>query len=125
MGGYTLAFHGHPRYTGDIDILIRPNSENARRVVTALDEFGFGFVGLTKEDFITPDKVVQLGVPPVRIDFMTSITGVSTDDIFSLRVEGKYGDIPVKIHRTRRVHFKQTCDRKKKDMSNLEALGEE
>jgi len=55
LGGYALAFHGAPRYTGDIDILIRPNSENARRVLTALDEFGFGFVGLTKEDFITPD----------------------------------------------------------------------
>ena len=114
-----------PRYTGDIDILIRPNSENARRVVTALDEFGFGLVGLTKEDFKILDKVVQLGVPPVRIDFMTSITGVSTDDVFSLCVEGKYGDIPVKyIGRDEFILNKRATGRKK-DMSDLEALGEE
>ena len=114
MGGYALAFHGAPRYTGDIAILIRPNSENARRVLTALDEFGFGFVGLTKEDFITPDKVVQLGVPPVRIDFMTSITGVATDDVFSLCVEGKYGDIPVKyIGRDEFILNKRATGRKR------------
>ena len=125
VGGYALAFHGAPRYTGDIDILIRPNAENARRVLSALDEFGFGSVGLTEEDFKILDKVVQLGVPPVRVDFMTSITGVSTDDVFSRCVEGKYGDIPVKyIGRDEFILNKRSTGRKK-DMSDLEALGEE
>ncbi len=125
VGGYALAFHGAPRYTGDIDILIRPNAENARRVLSALDEFGFGSVGLTEEDFKILDKVVQLGVPPVRVDFMTSITGVSTDDVFSRCVKGKYGDIPVKyIGRDEFILNKRATGRKK-DMSDLEALGEE
>ncbi len=93
--------------------------------MTALDEFGFGSVGLTEEDFKILDKVVQLGVPPVRIDFMTSITGVATDDVFSLCVEGKYGDIPVKyIGRDEFILNKRATGRKK-DMSDLEALGEE
>ena len=125
VDGYALAFHGAPRYTGDIDILIRPNAENARRVLSALDEFGFGSVGLTEEDFKILDKVVQLGVPPVRVDFMTSITGVSTDDVFSRCVKGKYGDIPVKyIGRDEFILNKRATGRKK-DMSDLEALGEE
>ena len=125
VGGYALAFHGAPRYTGDIDIRIRPNAENARRVLSALDEFGFGSVGLTEEDFKILDKVVQLGVPPVRVDFMTSITGVSTDDVFSRCVKGKYGDIPVKyIGRDEFILNKRATGRKK-DMSDLEALGEE
>lgn len=125
VGGYALAFHGAPRYTGDIDILVRPAAENARRVLAALDEFGFGSVGLTEEDFKILDKVVQLGVPPVRVDFMTSITGVSTDDVFSSCVKGKYGDIPVKyIGRDEFILNKRSTGRKK-DMSDLEALGEE
>jgi len=66
VGGYALAFHGAPRYTGDIDIFIRPDQDNAQRVMKALDAFGFGSVGLKTEDFQYPDKVVQLGVPPVR-----------------------------------------------------------
>jgi hypothetical protein len=69
--GYALAFHGAPRYTGDLDILVRLHEENARRVMKALEEFGFGFVGLKVSDFGYPDKVVQLGVPPVRIDIVT------------------------------------------------------
>ena len=95
VGGYALAFHGAPRYTGDIDILVWPKTANAKRILNALDKFGFGSVGLTKDDFQNPDKVVQLGVPPVRIDIMTSITGVSLEDAFAGGEEGKYGDVPV------------------------------
>src|SRR4030067_986732 len=77
VGGYALAFHGAPRYTGDLDILVKPDEENARRVMKALDEFGFGSIGLKNTDFIYQDKIVQLGVPPVRIDIITSISGVT------------------------------------------------
>jgi hypothetical protein len=68
VGGYALAFHGAPRYTGDIDIFVKPDTQNARRIMVALNEFGFGSVGLTEGDFEIPDKVVQLGFPPVRVD---------------------------------------------------------
>jgi len=95
VGGYALAFHGAPRYTGDIDILVKPDEENARRVLNALEEFGFGSVGLKKADFMYQNKVVQLGVPPVRVDIITSISGVSWDEAFEGRAAGKYGDITV------------------------------
>ena len=69
-----LAFHGAPRFTGDLDIFVKPDAVNAQRILTALAAFGFASVGLTPSDFERPDQVVQLGVPPVRIDLITSIT---------------------------------------------------
>ena len=77
VGGYALAFHGAPRYTGDIALLIKPDRENAQKVLNALKDFGFAELGLSSNDFSSPENVVQLGVPPVRIDIITSLTGVS------------------------------------------------
>jgi len=91
VGGYALAFHGAPRYTGDIDILVKPDQENALRILSALEEFGFGSVGLEKSDFISQDKIVQLGVPPVRVDIITTISGITWEEAASGKVAGKYG----------------------------------
>ena len=93
VGGYALAFHGIPRYTGDIDLFIKPDFENARRILLALDAFGFKSINLEIDDFVDPDTVVQLGITPVRIDLLTSLTDLSWEGAFSGRVEGKYGDI--------------------------------
>lgn len=125
IGAYALAFHGAPRYTGDIDILVKPDARNAQRVMAALDEFGFGSVGLKAEDFESPNKIVQLGVPPVRMDIITSITGFSWEEASSGRVQGKYGSLPVYfIGRTQFISNKRALGRKK-DLADLEALGEE
>ena len=124
VGGYSLAFHGAPRYTGDIDIFVKPTLENARRILTALDEFGFGSLGLTVEDFERPDNIVQLGVPPVRIDLITSITGVSWEDALSDCVDGKYGELPVKYIGLDEFISNKRATGRKKDLSDLEALGE-
>jgi hypothetical protein len=125
VGAYALAFHGAPRYTGDIDIFVRPDPENAQRVMAALNDFGFGSAGLTVADFEIGDKVVQLGFPPVRVDIVTSITGVSWEEAASGRVEGIYGNIPVNyIGREQFVLNKRALGRKK-DLADLEALGEE
>jgi hypothetical protein len=75
VGAYALAFHGAPRMTGELDILVLPTRKNAVNILAALSQFGFGTVGLRAEDFLDPDRVVQLGVPPVRIDLLTSLTG--------------------------------------------------
>ena len=125
VGAYALAFHGAPRYTGDIDIFVRPDPENAQRVMAALNDFGFGSAGLTAADFEIGDKVVQLGFPPVRVDIVTSITGVSWKEAASGRVEGIYGNIPVYyIGREQFVSNKRALGRKK-DLADMEALGEE
>jgi hypothetical protein len=124
IGGYALALHGAPRFTGDLDIFVPPEAANAQRILAALAAFGFASVGLTPSDFERPDQVVQLGVPPVRIDLITSITGVSGDEAWTGRVTGRYGDIPVSyIGRAQFVANKRATGRTK-DVADLEVLGE-
>ena len=76
VGGYAVAFHGHPRYTKDLDIWIDNKQENADRLMRVLDAFGFGSVGLAAQDFLTPHRTIQLGYPPNRIDLLTSLKAV-------------------------------------------------
>lgn len=125
VGGYALAYHGAPRYTGDIDIFVKPTLENAHRILKALDDFGFGSLGLTAEDFNNQDNVIQLGVPPVRVDIMTSITGVNWKDALSGSVEGKYSDILVKFIGLDEFVLNKRAVGRKKDLSDLEALGKD
>jgi hypothetical protein len=124
IGGYALAFHGAPRFTGDLDLFVHPTPDNAARIIAALTAFGFGSLGLTPVDFTTPERVVQLGVPPVRIDLLTSISGVSWQEAVAGRVRGSYGDVPVDfIGRDQFVANKRASGRHR-DLADLEALGE-
>jgi len=86
VGGYALAAHGLPRATGDLDAWVWANEDNAKRIIEALDEFGFGEVGVTISDFERADSVVQLGFPPYRIDILTSVDGVSFEAAWANRV---------------------------------------
>ncbi len=90
VGGYALAYHGFPRYTGDINI--KPDAQNTSKIIIALNEFGFGSIGIEQEDLESPNKVVQLGVLPIRIDIITSISGLSWDEAYSQCVNGEYGN---------------------------------
>ena len=83
IGGYALAFHGHPRYTKDIDIWIDAKEDNAKCVLETLRDFGFGTVDLDIQDFISEDNIIQLGYPPNRIDILTSAKGVVFEDCMS------------------------------------------
>jgi len=125
VGGYALAFHGAPRFTGDLDIFVKPDKQNAQRVMAALAEFGFGSLGLSEDDFAKLNQVVQLGVPPVRIDLITSLSGVSWQDAFDESVSADLDNIRVRfISRKHFVANKRAIGRKK-DLADLEALGEE
>lgn len=95
VGGYALAAHGYPRATKDLDVWLMIDPENAERVVSALDDFGMGSVGLTAQDFLEPEIVVQLGYPPTRIDLLTSISGVRFDECWSNRVLVDVGELSV------------------------------
>jgi len=124
VGAYALAYHGVPRFTGDIDIFVRPSPENAQKILSALADFGFGSQDLTTEDFKNPDYVVQLGVPPVRIDIITSITGVGWEDADKGKREGLYGNVLVFfLGREQYIANKRALGRKK-DLADLESLGE-
>jgi hypothetical protein len=75
VGGYALAAYGHPRYTGDLDLWIGTNAVNAVRVLNALAQFGFGSRGIQRQNLVVPNRVIQMGFPPSRIDLLTSIDG--------------------------------------------------
>ena len=125
VGAYALAYHGAPRYTGDMDILVRPDSENAQRIIHALEEFGLGSLGLTLEDFSAPDKVIQIGVAPIRIDMLTALTGVSWEEAVSGRVAGRYGDLEVYYLGKEQFILNKRALGRKKDLADLEAIDEE
>ena len=125
VGGYALAFHGAPRFTGDIDIFVKPEPENAQRILDALADFGFKSLDLSPDDFQNPNKVVQLGVPPVRIDLITSISGVTWEEADASKESGIFGDVPVcYIGKPQFIDNKRSTGRKK-DLADIEALGEE
>ena len=124
VGAYALALHGLPRATGDMDLLVKPDKQNAMKILAALGDFGFGSLGLKEEDFFQPERVVQLGVPPVRVDILSGISGVSWEQAWDGRVPGRYGDEPVFfLGRKQMVENKRAAGRKK-DLADLESLGE-
>src|SRR4051794_24216921 len=88
VGAHSMAFHGRPRYTGDLDVLIRPTHENAEKISAVLEQFGFT-TGFKVSDFTEPNQIIQLGRVPDRIDLLTGITGVSTDRAFEEKVPAK------------------------------------
>ncbi len=97
IGGYAMAAHGHPRYTKDLDVWVRVDPDNASRILAALEDFGFGSLGLTAEDFLDTDVVVQLGHEPKRIDILTFATGLQFDDSYLRRVTMTFDGIDVAV----------------------------
>ncbi|MFA5140003.1 MAG: hypothetical protein WC728_12290 [Elusimicrobiota bacterium] len=91
VGAYALGFLGYPRATGDIDIWIRPAEANAQALLRALDDFGFGSLGITKADILS-GEVIQLGYPPVRIDLLTKLDGVTAEEVWDSRQKGPFGE---------------------------------
>ena len=125
VGAFALAFHGAPRFSGDIDVYVRPTPENARRVTAAIRHFGFGSLGLKEGDFDRPGQIIQLGRPPVRIDLITSMSGVAWEEADAGKVFGRYDDVPVPFLGRKQVVANKRASGRKKDLADLEALGED
>jgi len=122
VGGYALAFHGHPRYTKDLDVWIWSDSSNAERVVAALAAFGFESLGLSADDFREPDQVIQLGYPPNRIDLLTSIAGVSFAESYPSRVTVDIGGVPVDFIDLANFKRNKAAAGRLQDLADLEEL---
>jgi hypothetical protein len=125
VGSYALAFHGAPRFTGDIDVFVHSSFENSQRILSDLADFGFGSLNLTIDDFQKPDSIVQLGCPPIRIDIMTSITGVTWEEANKGKQPCLYDNTPVFFLGKKQYLANKRLVGRKKDLADIEALGEE
>ena len=122
VGAFAVAFHGFPRYTADLDLLVRPTAENADRVLRALSEFGFGKLGIQAADLRTPGMVVQLGVQPNRIDLLTALSGVSFEEAGATGCEAELDGIATRfIGRSALLRSKEQTGRAK-DLGDAEEL---
>lgn len=122
VGAYALAFHGVPRMTGDLDLLVEPSAENAAQVMRSLTDFGFGEVGLSAADFQLPDVVVQLGFPPLRVGLLTSITGVTFDEAWAGRIADSFGGAPASFLGLDELRRNKRAVGRHKDLADLDAL---
>jgi hypothetical protein len=122
VGAHALAAHGHVRATKDLDVWVRASPENAKRVFRALASFGAPLSDLTARDLATPNVVFQIGVPPIRIDILTSIDGVTFEEAWPERVESQYGD--QKVYILSRRHFIQNkkASGRLQDLADVEHL---
>lgn len=97
IGSHALSFHGVSRLTQDIDFIVRSSEENAKKIVVALNEFGFGSLGLSVEDFTELGAIIQLGHPPNRIDILNRIDGVEFDQIWATREPAVFAGLDIWI----------------------------
>lgn len=125
VGAWARAFHGVPRSTGDIDFLVRPSPENAERLLKVLEAFGFSSLGLKTQDFQEPGQIVQLGVPPFRIDLVTGISGVSFEQAWIDRVSGQLDGLTVPFLSLRLFRQNKRAAGRPKDLADLDAVPEE
>ena len=122
VGAHSLAFHGRPRYTGDLDILVRPSPENAEKIIAVITQFGFGESSFQAADFVEPDQITQLGRVPSRIDLMTGITGVPTSEAFATKLPAELAGVPVFILSKELLIQNKRAVGRPQDIADLEAL---
>jgi hypothetical protein len=122
VGGYAVAVHGHPRYTKDLDVWVWIDRNNAERLLRALDAFGFGSLGITVDDLLTPDQVLQLGYPPNRIDILTNIDGVEFEECYRQKVDIPIDDIVVHFIDLENLRRNKKASGRLQDLADLENL---
>ncbi len=124
IGAHALAAHGHVRATKDLDVRIHSTSDNARRVYQALKQFGAPLHDLSETDLATPGIVFQIGVAPIRIDILTTISGVSFEEAWPARVSAHYDDQAIQVlSREHLIRNKLTAGRTQ-DLADVEKLKE-
>lgn len=122
VGAQSLAFHGRPRHTGVLDILVRPTPDNDRLLLALLDQFGFEQSSFKETDFLQSDQIIQLGRAPNRVDLLTSLTGVATDEAFDARVSAIIDGIPVFVLGKDALIRNKRAVGRPQDLADLSAL---
>lgn len=122
VGGWAVIYHGYPRATDDLDVWIAVSPTNAERVVNVFREFGFDVPELSTNLFLKGDSIVRIGVEPVRIEVMTSISGVQFEECYRGRLETTLDEEPVSLINLDHLRRNKKASGRLKDLSDLENL---
>jgi len=122
IGGYAVGYHGYPRATADMDIWVAVQPANADRVVAALKEFGFDPPELSPELFLQPWQIIRLGMPPVRIEIATTISGVDFAECYAERIEDLLDGIPANLISLKHLKINKKASGRHQDLADLDEL---
>ena len=122
IGGYAVGYHGYPRSTGDIDVWIAMHPQNAKNMVAVLEEFGFGVPELSADLFMQEGKIIQMGVPPMRIDILTTLSGVRFEECYEERVIDELDGVKVNVISLEHLKENKKASGRHKDLNDLENL---
>lgn len=122
VGGYAVAFHGYPRYTGDIDIFVEISKSNARKLVQVFKDFGYDTPNLREEMFLNRGKIIRIGAPPNRLEILLGISGVSFDECYRNRVVCQAEGVKVNFISRELLLQNKTSSGRPKDFVDVEHL---
>ena len=124
VGGYAVSYHGFPRTTGDLDIWVDSNQETAAKLVLVLNKFGFGATSPTPDLFLKPGNIVRMGVPPLRLEIMTAISGIQFSEAYARRVVETFDNEPANVISLSDLRINKRAAGRLKDLNDLENLPE-
>jgi hypothetical protein len=122
IGGYAINFYCRPRFTADIDFFISKSHNNAQKIINTLQDFGFGSLNLTIEDFLKPGQIVQLGFEPVRIDIVNNIPAVDFDEAYSRRVIANVDQVQIHFISLQDLKLNKLAAGRNKDLDDVNAI---
>jgi hypothetical protein len=122
VGGYAVGYHGYPRATVDMDIWVAVHSENAKKLLEVLQQFGFGSLDLSVDMFLKKDQIIRMGVPPFRIELLTGISGAQFDECYGERIHQTIDGVDVDLISLERLKQNKKASGRHKDLNDLEFL---
>jgi predicted nucleotidyltransferase len=120
VGGYAVNFYGYVRYTGDFDIWVAVNPDNAEKLSTVLQDFGFGADEVSKKTLLREEKILQLGIPPFRIDILMSVSGLEFPSCYTRRVVERIDGVVINVISLEDLKTNKRASGRPKDLSDLD-----
>lgn len=124
VGAYALGVHGRPRATADLDVWVDPTPENAANVMAALEQFGAPTSQVSADDFSRPGIVFQMGLPPLRIDVLTELSGLSFGEAWATRTQAAFGPVTADVIGREAFIKNKRATGRARDLGDIESLGE-
>ncbi len=122
VGGYAVGYYGYPRATADMDIWVAANPANAGKIIAVLKEFGFDVPGLSPDLFVSEGQVIRMGVPPVRLEILTSISGVSFRECYAERLVAELDGVSITLISLKHLKINKKASGRYKDLDDLDNL---